>query len=143
MIASLDYWVHQRWVQWGVNLFSDVAMTTSFLGVTLGLFDFIADGLKRSDQRSGRLQTALLTFIPPLIFAFIYPHGFVMALGYAGICVAFLEIILPALMVLRLRHHDTLRSSYQACQEWFVWLVLIVGLILITLAIIDVLPWSL
>ncbi|MBN2689103.1 MAG: tyrosine-specific transport protein [Gammaproteobacteria bacterium] len=96
-----------------INGFTNIAMTTSFLGVTLGLFDFLADAFKRANHRVGRLQTALLTFIPPLIFAFLYPKGFVVALGYAAIFVAILQIIMPALMVLRLRSSANFSSPFR------------------------------
>lgn len=96
-----------------VNIFADVAMATSFLGVTLGLFDFIADATKRKNNYFGRLQTALLTFIPPLLFAVYYPRGFVVALGHASVFVAILGIIMPALMVYRLRKSKTLSSPFR------------------------------
>lgn len=53
---------HSKWVNFSINGFANIAMTTSFLGVTLGLFDFLADSCKRSNTRIGRLQTASLTF---------------------------------------------------------------------------------
>lgn len=102
-IATLNDLVNNHWVSLAINGFSNIAMTTSFLGVTLGLFDFLADALKRTNSRFGRTQTALLTFLPPLLFALFYPKGFIFALGYAAIFVAILEVLLPAAMVYRLR----------------------------------------
>ena len=102
--------VQSKWVSFGIHGFANIAMTTSFLGVTLGLFDFLADGCKRSDSRFGRTQTAILTFMPPLIFALYFPGGFVLALKYAAIFVAILEIVLPALMVYKLRRNPQLAS---------------------------------
>ena len=96
-----------------VNGFADIAMTASFLGVSLGLFYFLADGFHRTNSHLGRLQTAAMTFIPPLAFAIYYPKGFILALGYAAIFVAILEIILPALMVYQLRKSQTLHSPYR------------------------------
>ncbi|MDF2529720.1 MAG: tyrosine-specific transport protein [Gammaproteobacteria bacterium] len=113
-VGTLDKIVNNPWVSVGVNGFSNIAMTTSFLGVTLGLFDFLAEGFKRQNSRMGRLQTALLTFLPPLAFAIYYPKGFIMALGYGAIFVAILEILLPVLMVYKLRRSHTLSSSYRA-----------------------------
>jgi len=112
-VLTLNNIVHSHWVSVGVNTFSNIAMTTSFLGVTLGLFDFLADALKRSNDRFGRFQTALITFVPPLIFALLYPKGFIMALGYAAVCVAVLEVIMPALMAYQLRRHKKLKSPYR------------------------------
>ena len=113
-VATMTAIVHERWVTWGINAFSNIAMTTSFLGVTLGLFDFLMDAFKRkSHYRWHRFQTALLTYVPPLIFAIYYPRGFILALGYAAIFVAILEIILPAAMAWKLRRSQQLHSPYQ------------------------------
>ncbi|MDF2939666.1 MAG: tyrosine-specific transport protein [Gammaproteobacteria bacterium] len=132
-VGTLDKIVNNHWVSIGVDGFSNIAMTTSFLGVTLGLFDFLADGFKRKNSRAGRLQTALLTFIPPLVFAIYYPKGFIMALGYGAIFVAILEIILPVLMVYKLRQSQSLSSSYRApIGNGLLIVILLCGLILIT-----------
>lgn len=102
-IMLLNTCVNNHWVGMAINGFANIAMTTSFLGVSLGLFDFLADGFNRTNTRPGRTQTALLTFIIPFLFAIFYPKGFVVALSYAAICVAILEVVLPALMAYRLR----------------------------------------
>lgn len=85
------------------QMFMSLALATSFLGVALGLFDFLADLFKRQDNASGRLQTGLLTFGPPLIFALFYPKGFVMALGYAAIALSILALLLPSAMAFKSR----------------------------------------
>ena len=130
--------INNKWVSFGINGFSNVAMTTSFLGVTLGLFDFIADGFSRSDTRLGRFQTAGLTFIPPLIFALYFPRGFILALGYAAIFVTILEIILPALMVYKLRYAQNMHKHLY--EVWggksLLFVVAIIGIILIILQIL-------
>ena len=102
-ISHLSALTDNAWIHIGIHGFANIAMVTSFLGVTLGLFDFLADGLNRTDNVSGRVQTGLLTFLPPLFFALIYPHGFMLALQCAAIFVAILEMILPACMAYRSR----------------------------------------
>lgn len=47
--------------QFIAQMFMSLALATSFLGVALGLFDFLADLFKRQDNMEGRLQTGLLT----------------------------------------------------------------------------------
>lgn len=90
-------------VELAVHLFADLALATSFLGVALGLFDYLADMLRRPASAKGRLQTGVVTFAPPLVFALFYPQGFVMALGYAAIALAVLALLLPAMLALRSR----------------------------------------
>ncbi len=50
-------------------VFSNFAVASSFLGVTLGLFDYLADLFGFDDSAMGRLKTALLTFAPPVVGA--------------------------------------------------------------------------
>lgn len=90
-------------VELAVHLFADLALATSFLGVALGLFDYLADLCQRKNSVRGRLQTGGITFLPPLAFALFYPRGFVMALGYAGVALAVLALIIPSLLTLQSR----------------------------------------
>lgn len=80
-------------------LFAFFALSSSFIGVALGLFHLLADGLDIQSSSIGKVLTALLTFLPPVIFAVYYPNGFIIALGYAGVIVALIHGILPAMMV--------------------------------------------
>ncbi len=87
-----------------VKIFSALALITSFLGVSLGLFDCIHDLLKRTLHRSaGRVMLGLLTFLPPMLFALFYPQGFILALSYAGQMFAFYAVVLPAVLTWKAR----------------------------------------
>ena len=80
------------------EVFAFLAIATSFLGVTLGLFDFLADGLQM-DKRTKRLPLMALTFGPPLAISLIHPSLFLTALGLAGgIGCALLLGLLPIMM---------------------------------------------
>ncbi len=99
-------------VELAVHLFADLALATSFLGVTLGLFDYLADLFNRRNNAAGRLQTGAITFLPPLAFALFYPRGFVMALGYAGVALAVLALLIPSLLAWQSRKH-TPQTGYR------------------------------
>ncbi len=73
-IASLSDLLHNPMVSKSVSIFADLALATSFLGVSLGLFDFMSDSLKRSSDVSGRVQTGMITFLPPLAFFLFSTH---------------------------------------------------------------------
>lgn len=66
------------------RFFSFFAIVTSFLGVSLSLFDFMADGLKVQKSRQGRFLLYVVTFLPPLLITLIDPRAFLTALEYAG-----------------------------------------------------------
>lgn len=111
-VSSIAMAVQSPWVEASIYLFADLALATSFLGVSLGLFDYLADKFKRPNNKLGRAQTGLLTFIPPLIFALFYPQGFIMALGYAAIALVIIAIILPVIMVRKVRSEYP-QAAYQ------------------------------
>ncbi len=90
-------------VEMAVRLFAALALATSFLGVSLGLFDFLADFFKLKNTVNGRLQTGVITFVPPLLFSLFYPKGFIFALGFAAIALSILSLLLPALLVRKTR----------------------------------------
>jgi tyrosine-specific transport protein len=102
-VASVANIANNTSVSTAVKLFADLALATSFLGVSLGLFDFFADTFKKADTGADRIKTAFITFIPPLGFALFYPQGFIMALGYAAIALVILAVFLPVSMVYKQR----------------------------------------
>ncbi len=102
-IASLSSLLQNDTIANTLTIFANLALATSFLGVSLGLFDFFSDVLNKSDSTKDRLLTALVTFMPPLGFALFYPQGFIMALGYAAIALVILAIFLPVVMVWKQR----------------------------------------
>lgn len=95
------------------QFFAFFALVTSFLGVTLGLLDFLADGLSIKKTALGKLFLCLLIFVPPLIFAFIQPGVFLMALDYAGgFGCALLLGLIPILMVWAGRYRIGFPSTF-------------------------------
>jgi tyrosine-specific transport protein len=80
--------------------FAFFALTTSFIPLALSFFDFLADGLKWKKAGSKRGLLCLATFGIPLAIALLYPHIFLIALGYAGgVSCAFLFGFMPPLLV--------------------------------------------
>lgn len=82
------------------NFFTSICMLTAFLGVSLCLISFLADGLKIEQRGWQGLGLFILTFAPPLLIVLYYPGAYIHALSYAGIFCAILLLLLPALMVL-------------------------------------------
>ncbi len=66
------------------KFFSFFLIATSFLGVSLSLFDFLADGFHIPKNKIGKGSLFILTFAPPLVITLQNPHAFLSALEYAG-----------------------------------------------------------
>ncbi len=95
---TLRHSIHHGWINAFFNFFSSICMLTAFLGVSLGLFDFLSDGLKlKKNGRQGWLILCL-TFTPALVIVLLYPGIYIQALNYAGISCVILLLILPILM---------------------------------------------
>ena len=116
MARSLQLLGNTPFIDTLASTFTIFVITTSFIGVTLSLFDFIADGLHICPKtREKRIEITALTFLPPLAFVLLYPAGFLFALSFAGIFVAILLGIFPALMVWQARYRMQTHSSYTFC----------------------------
>lgn len=99
------------WTSIIAQIFSFCAIVTSFLGVTLSLNDFLADGFHIKKTHAGKLTLFTLTFTPPLLFIMTFPRAFLTALEYAGAFgVVILLGLLPPLMVWSARYHKGMKS---------------------------------
>ncbi|WP_185817603.1 aromatic amino acid transport family protein [Shewanella atlantica] len=103
LVSSLQEIAAQPWVSKCISLFADFALVTSFLGVTLSLYDFIGELTRARPTIAGRIQTWLITFIPPVLCALYIPEGFVAVLGFAAIPLVVMIIFLPIVMALKQR----------------------------------------
>ncbi|MGE0198567.1 MAG: aromatic amino acid transport family protein, partial [Simkaniaceae bacterium] len=116
-VAGLSYALNNLlgvpWIALIVGLFSFFALVTSFFGVALSLYDFLADGFRIKKTMKGKTSLLVLMFLPPLLFALFYPSGFVVALGYAGVFVAVLYGILPVLMVWHGRYIEKKKERFR------------------------------
>jgi tyrosine-specific transport protein len=121
------------------SFFSLFAIVTSFLGVSLSLRDFLADGLNISKTHQGRALLYVLTFAPPLALALTDPRAFLHALEYAGAFgVVTLLAILPIMMVWKGRYSQHREGPYQAPGgKWALVVAMIISLSVIGIEIAN------
>ncbi len=99
-IIPLKHFVSSPYTYVIGQAFAFFALTTSFLGVTLGLMDFLADSLKIKKTGAKKAFLFCAVFVPPLLIALANPHIFLSALTYAGgFGCALLLGLFPVLMV--------------------------------------------
>jgi tryptophan-specific transport protein len=111
-----------------LNIFSHCAIITSFLSVGLGLFHFIQDKFSLGDMLSQRLFAAICCFGPPAFASFVLPYGFIHAIGFAGVFVAFSFFILPGMMALSLKQKGGIIISNRIPLLVILFGILILGL---------------
>jgi tryptophan-specific transport protein len=95
-----------------LNLFSNFAVTSSISAIGLCMFDYIADAFGFDDDARGRLKGVLISFGPPALFCLFFPHGFIVAIGYAGLVMIFGYFVVPVRLVLKVRS-DRLKTPFR------------------------------
>ncbi len=106
LVGALEHKIGNSTIQSALTFFSNCAIISSFLGVGLNLFDYIADRFGFENNAKGRFYTACITFLPPGLASLFFPHGFIAAIGFAGLMVILGYFILPFLMVQKFRAAD-------------------------------------
>lgn len=126
-----------------LSAFSYMALASSFLGVSLGLFDFLADFFKFKDNQAGRTKSALVTFVPPTVAALLFPNGFLYAIGFAGLAATIWAVIVPAMMARASRRRFP-QASYRAPggQGMILFIILfgVINAVAHVLTLLDLLP---
>lgn len=94
-----------KWISIIAEFFAYFAIVTSFLGIAMGLFDFLADGLKIKKDLIGKAIIGCLIVIPTLIIATRFERVFMTAMDASGgLGDSILNGIIPVLMVWRGRY---------------------------------------
>jgi tyrosine-specific transport protein len=112
----LHYAIQNPFLSYVAQFFAFFALTTSFLGIALALFDFLADGFKMPKIGSGKLVLTLMIAIPSLFFGVYFKRAFITALEMSGgIGDSLISGLIPAIMVWKGRYHFKLakQSPYQ------------------------------
>lgn len=91
-------------IEIGIKIFNLLAILTSFVGVSLGMFDYVSTSLQLNKKLLDRFFSALITFFIPVLFVIFYPNGFLLALKGAAIAMGMMTLIIPTLMVWKARN---------------------------------------
>lgn len=103
LLGALSQHLNTAGLRQLLESFAFMAIISSFLGVTLGLFDYIRDLFGFSNQLKGRLATACITFVPPWLAYLFMPTGFVKVMGYVGLMAAVWAVLVPVMLVFKSR----------------------------------------
>ncbi|MFV0449896.1 MAG: aromatic amino acid transporter [Vibrio sp.] len=114
LLAALGGAIDSDKVSNAINAFSMAAILSSFIGVGLGVFDFLADFFKFEDTKQGRTKTWLVTFLPPLVLSLLFPFGFVIAIGYAGAAATVWACLTPAFLARKSRSMEGGHEGFMA-----------------------------
>lgn len=138
MIQNLVNHTKSPYLHFLITLFSFLAITTSFLGVALGMYNHSREWFPKVEQHAmpGKkrafIKASLFTFLVPVLFALYYPEGFIAALGFASIALSLLSSVFPALVGLKMRE-----MQKTVWHKLFFSIMLICGIALIAVELVN------
>ncbi len=96
-----------------VDMFAFLALLTSYLGLSLALFEFLRDCLREIKITLSRNMIFILTFVPVAVLASLYPRALIQCLDISGgYGDTILSGMIPALMVWYGRYKKKLTGSF-------------------------------
>lgn len=111
----LHYALKNPFISGVAQFFAFFALATSFLGISLSLFDFLRDSFDfKAHPIIKKISYCMLILIPSWFFAIRFERAFIAALELSGgIGDAILSGIIPALMVWNGRYHYKKSGEYR------------------------------
>ncbi|MCH9621553.1 MAG: Tyrosine-specific transport protein [Chlamydiia bacterium] len=139
---SLKYYAHRPVIGILGEFFAFFAITTSYLGIGLGLYDFFADLFKVEKKGMGKIILGLLVVLPTLYITMSYPNTFLFALDVSGgLGDSILNGILPVAMIWMGAYVIGYKQTYTVIGSKIVLSLLFLGSIGIIIS--QILKWIL
>ncbi len=117
LMKSMDYSYNQPYVKYFFKIFTSICVCTSFLCVALSTYDFVADGLYKTNiiniEKLHSFLVPAIVFLPPLLLVVFYPKIFLCALNYAGLLCIILQVLMPTCIVWRGRYVKKYNMIYK------------------------------
>lgn len=124
-----------------LGAFAYMAIASSFLGVTLGLFDYLRDLCGWADNLAGRCKAATLTFAPPLIAYLLLPTGFVRVMGYVGLMASIWAVLVPALLLSAARKRFPGQNKIVPGSQWMIGFVILFAVLVFAAQVLLLAGW--
>ena len=140
-ITALSEVSHEQSMQFEAKFFTFLAIATSFIGVAIGLYDFLKEWLLTKRQSGSHINALFMTFILPLGIALSAPDIFVKALAFAAICLSILGVVMPALLAIKMRKTHPFVKEYPSFHllggNGLVYLILAFGVFVIAVECLN------
>ena len=128
------------------SFFAFFALVTSFLGIALGLYDFLSDGLNIPKKGFGNIALGALIIVPTYFSAIYFERVFLTALDLTGgFGDAILNGIIPVLMIVSGRYLLKLKkTAFQAPGgKWLLYIAFFFYLAALSIEIISQIGFAL
>lgn len=116
--------------KFSVNVFTDISVMTSYLGVSLALYHFLTDSFRLKSIKQPILRGTIgtiLCFLIPLIIILLDPDLFIVAISYVGVFVAIMFLLLPIAMAVKIKNRKDTEFSYKLSRQYWVWPIVFIA----------------
>jgi tyrosine-specific transport protein len=133
-LSRIAKWPLVQMLIWWLSL---LAMVTSVLGVSLGLCDSIKNMLPKKIKMSrfNNITAAIVTIVPAYLAAIIIPNTFISVLGFAGMILVFIAILIPIYLLTKIKEKEFYYKLLN--NKYFIILSIIAGILIITCEIYN------
>jgi tyrosine-specific transport protein len=129
VLSNVSDWQAIQLMVWWISF---LAIATSVIGVGVGLFDSIRRMLDRAifDPKMRKAAAAIATTLPAYLTVIFVPNAFITVLGFAGMILAIIAVLLPAYLLWKLKPKKLFFDELKT--DWLTYLSIIfaIGVIL-------------
>jgi tyrosine-specific transport protein len=142
LIKELSLIVDSKYVQLLVWWISLLAIVTSLLGVGISLCETIRNNIesKINNHIISRVAAACITILPAYLMAIWIPNAFISVLGFAGMILVIIAILLPIYLLKKAK--VTTLFCKELKDNSLIISVALIGIIIILCEIMNMLPTS-
>lgn len=137
-LSLIAKWPLIQLLIWWISI---LAIVTSLLGVGIGLVDSLKDMMvsliPQERMRTG--SAALITILPAYLVAILVPNAFISVLGFAGMILVVIAILLPLYLFWRMR--ETRKGNLVYSELEFKGLLVLSGLTGIIIMACEFINW--
>ncbi len=127
-LSQITEWQSLQLLIWCVSL---LAILTSIIGVGRGLYDTLSFYLKSkvSNKKVLSVSASMLTILPAYLVSVLVPNAFILVLGFAGMILAVIAIILPIYLLKRIKSAKLYYAELN--HDLWIYIALIIGIAII------------
>lgn len=132
-LSNIAKWHSVQIIIWWISIF---AIVTSLIGVSLGLCHSIKNMMSAriSNMTIVKLIAPIITILPPYLIAIFVPNAFISVMGFAGMILVVIAILLPVYLLGK--------TKEKICKELknseITALVVVVGIVIIICELLNI-----
>lgn len=134
-LSRIAEWPAVQLLVWCISI---LAVSTSVIGVGIGLCDSLKNmlAIKIPNEKIRNLLAAILTILPAYLVVLYVPNAFISVLGFAGMILAVIAILLPVYLFRKLNtkkfHYPELKAA------WLVVISTVVGILVVVSELVNI-----